>query len=517
MNTCVNTKYGQVNGKRENGLLKWLGVPYAKPPVGKLSFKRAQNLDAWDGVKECTQFPNRPIQYSLPFKKTKIGNINFSNHSKKKADTSVQKTPESKDCLYLNIWRKDNDAENLPVMVWFYGGAFIMGDASYPAYDGVHFAEDGVLTITINYRVGIYGIYDFSFYNKELFDSNCALSDQIMALKWIQNNIRNFGGDPNNITIAGESAGGTSVANLLAAPDAKELFQKAIIESSSVSVQTKSMTKFYTDLFLKHIGLTGKEIEKLIEMDPESTKEALTDSQRELYSTYPGIIIPGMELDDLLPEDPVSAIRNGSAADKKLIIGTNKNEASLFYKLKIVPTTWKKIGEGYEAGGCKEKFKETKGLYASAIHKAKSIQEWLTDRYFLAYSIQIAAAQSKYNDVWMYQFDAASKIMKRLGLHAMHSAEIPFVFATTDIKTHETMLWTGASEEFVTNLKNEIHTYWTNFIKSGNPNADDKDTWTKYDSDVDNIMIFDEKSGMKNRNSKEKLAVWCGVNLYCNL
>lgn len=156
MNTLVNTKNGKVNGFKENGLIKWFGIPYAKPPIGKLSFKRAEPSDSWTDIKECNKFQNRPIQYALPFNEVPKELSSFSNKPKNTANSSASKIPENKDCLYLNIWRKDNEEKNLPVMVWIYGGAFLMGEGSHSTFDGSHFAEDDVLMITFNYRVGLY-------------------------------------------------------------------------------------------------------------------------------------------------------------------------------------------------------------------------------------------------------------------------------------------------------------------------------------------------------------------------
>jgi para-nitrobenzyl esterase len=211
MNTTVEIKYGTVEGFKENGLAKWFRVPFAEPPVGELRFRRAVECEKWNGIRSCKQHGNKPIQ--------------FASLSQTKAIS------ESEDCLYLSIWRSDNEKKKLPVFVWIYGGAFIAGECSEPGYDGSTFAKEDILYVAINYRLGVLGFYDFTGYDKENFDSNCGLSDQIMALKWIKENIEAFGGDSENITIAGESAGGTSVCNLLAAPTAKGLFHKAISQS----------------------------------------------------------------------------------------------------------------------------------------------------------------------------------------------------------------------------------------------------------------------------------------------
>lgn len=503
MKSLVETKYGKVNGVKEDGVIKWLGVPYAKPPVGKLSFKRAQPCEAWEGIKECKQFGNKPIQF---------GPI-------------VTKIPESKDCLYLNIWRKDSTDQKLPVMVWIYGGGFKFGEGSYPTYDGTNFAKDNVLCITINYRLGIYGIYDFSFYNHELFDSNCTLSDQIMALKWIKENIECFGGDSNNITIAGESAGAFSVGALLAAPSAKELFHKAIIQSGCPGfINSKKSAKLFTDLFMKHAGITADTIDKLIDMDKMSAVKALNDSQKELFRDYPAINFPGFERDDLLPEDAVTALSKGVGADKKILIGTNKDESALFYKRKsLMPVSWQEIEKGIRMNHCEAQLEVMQNLYKHTKKESQwgknkkesqEVKNWNTDRYFLVSSIQLAKVQSQFNDVWMYRFDCEAALMKLLGLGAMHASEISFVFNNNDVKSLDKRLWTGTSKKLRSKLSHEMHKAWVQFIKFGNPNDASNEPWVKYDSEKDNIMVFDKKSRMENRDYKEILNFWERISLY---
>lgn len=288
------------------------------------------------------------------------------------------------------------------------------------------------------------------------------------------------------------------------------MFNKAIIESGTPSTHTKSMAKICADLFLKHLELKPENIEQLIDMDPEKTKKAITEGQREYYKKYPGASIPGIEVDDLLPEDALLAIIKGFASDKKIIIGTNKDESTLFYKFKMMPVTWEEIKHGYIENGYEDIFKEVFKFYTNE----KPMGQWHTDKYFLINSIIFAQEQSKYNDVWMYQFNASSDIMKKIGLNAMHSAEMPFVFGTTDTNSPENAMWKGTPQEFITKLTKEIHTYWVNFIKSGNPNGDLKNTWTKYDKEQDNIMIFNENSKMENRDYKKQISLLKDTKFY---
>ncbi|MCV2503275.1 MAG: carboxylesterase family protein, partial [Neisseriaceae bacterium] len=210
MNPIVETNYGKVEGEVTGNLIQWLGVPFAKPPIDELRFKRAQECDKWEGIKSCRSFKRKPIQF---------------------IDFILTKIPESEDCLHLNIIRSNNNQQKLPVFVWIYGGNFIFGENSDSHYDGSLFAQDGVLFVSINYRLGALGYFDFSIYDNQNFDSNGGFSDQVMALKWIKENIEYFGGDPDNITLAGESAGAISISHLMVAPSTQNLFQKAILQS----------------------------------------------------------------------------------------------------------------------------------------------------------------------------------------------------------------------------------------------------------------------------------------------
>jgi len=318
----INTKYGKVEGFVKDDISRWYGVPYAKPPIDDLRFRRAVACDPWDDVKKCTQFGGRPYQFR------------FNNVFDGKNDTE--------DCLYLNIWRKNSDEKNLPVYVWIHGGYLHSSAAHDYLFDDDTFAKEGLLYISIGYRLGPLGCYDFSIYDKEAFDSNCCLSDQIIALKWIKENIEAFGGDPNNITINGESAGGASVLALLTCPSAKGLFQKAICQSGYPDGQhSEKSNKLLMDMFLEYLQLKPEEAKQIRTMDIKTLQSA-TNYVFDNLSKYPGIYWPSFVYDDLLPEDCYTALRNGSADGVKLIIGTNKNESTVFKLSHECPITNKK-------------------------------------------------------------------------------------------------------------------------------------------------------------------------------
>eukprot|EP00833_Pecoramyces_ruminatium_P007890 jgi/Orpsp1_1/1181922/evm.model.c7180000079142.2 len=307
----VNTKYGKVEGFVKDGISRWYGIPYAKPPIGDLRFRRAEECEPWKEVKKCTKFIGRPHQFKLRF--------------------ILSKNNDTEDCLYLNIWRKNNDAKNLPVYVWIHGGPL--------------------------------GCYNFSIYNKDKFDSNCCLSDQIMALKWIKENIAAFGGDPNNITINGENAGGSSILALLTSPSAKGLFQKAICQSGYCDGNLyPKANKIFTDLFLDYLKIKPEEIEKLKTIDIKS----LQDANHYVFSNvpkYPGMFFPGFVYDDLLPEDCYTSLRNGSADGIKLIIGTTKDEATFVNIFHECPKNKEEIKKMFENNNISDKFKDIEDYY----------------------------------------------------------------------------------------------------------------------------------------------------------
>ena len=246
MRLIVNTKHGPVEGFAREGIRRWFGIPFAAPPVGALRFRRARDPESWTEVRPCTRMGCAPIQFAA-------GPM---------AETMVVSAPVSEDCLYLNVWAPEQ-AEKVPVFVYIYGGANHMGEASAPDHDLSAFAREGMVGVSFNYRLGPLGFYNFSRLGPD-FDSNCAVSDMIQALKWVHENIAAFGGDPENVTICGESAGGTGVYSLLAAPAARGYFQKAIPMSGLAgNVTTQYIHDLNNALFFDELGLDPGSAAKL--------------------------------------------------------------------------------------------------------------------------------------------------------------------------------------------------------------------------------------------------------------
>jgi len=488
----VDTKYGKVKGFENKGLSQWFGVPYAKPPVGDLRFKRAVECEPWQDVKNCTKCGGRPIQF--------------------KYSSLLSSKNDSEDSLYLYIWRKNNDDKKLPVDVWFHGGYLHCGSAiDMPCSEsnGNQFAEDGVLFISVDYRLGPLGCYDFSIYDKELFDSNCVLSDQIMALKWINENIEAFGGDPNNITIHGESSGAASVLALMCSPAAKGLFQKVICQSGYPDGHHSARSnKLLMDTFLGYLKITPEEAKKIKDLDVTNLQSAAEYILKSL-SNYPGIFWPSFVYDDLLPEDCYNSLKNGVADGVKLLIGINKNEGTMFKTYHEGPNSKKEIQKMFENNNMSDKFPLIEEFYFKEKKGGDSSPEcnFNTDYLFLLGTHEIADIQSQNNDVYMYRFDYVPPLMKLSGHKAAHALDIPIVFKTYD--TSNKMLYFLARSNSKRTLEQYMHGSWVKFMKTGDPNGEHLPiSWEKYDKENKKTFIFDKDATLIDNPAKETLELW---------
>lgn len=494
MNNIRKTKYGLVQGFFENNIFKCFGIPFAKPPVGELRFKRAIEPEPWSEVKECKKMSARPCNFFT------------SSFSKK---TRRKNGAESEDCLYLNVWSPEK-AEKAPVFVWMYGGVNHIGGTSEPEYDLEEFAKKGIVSVSFNYRLGPLGFYDFSKID-ESFDSNCAISDMIRAMHWVHDNIENFGGDPENVTICGESAGGTGVYCLLTTPKVKGTFQKAIAMSGLASnISTYKTHKLNNELYLKGLNLDKENISKLREMSVEElsagTKSVFTNNK-----IYPGILLSGPVIDDLVPEKPWEAIEKGSAKDVKCMFGTCKNEGQLFYRLKIVPRNWDDIKRMLEYNNYQEYYDKFKKVYGNMKEK-DAMNEIATDRMFWIDTMRCCLRQSKYNTVYSYRFDYESGIEKLFGLKCIHATDVCPALNT----------WKGAMSTIhkltSKNRRIQIHDYihgaFINFIKTGNPNGVAPIKWNPYSEDNKESFIFNNECSTVRNHREDVLELWKDLYLY---
>ena len=515
----VQTTSGKVRGYERDGRIDYLGIPYAEPPVGALRFKRAVPVKPWPDVFDAKKYGKRPVQKD---KGIDIGN---------------------EDCLTINI-KRPLEGENLPVFVYIYGGGYHTGYASDPLYHGDAFARDGLVFVNFNYRLNVLGFYDFTTYpGCEDFDTNCGLSDQVLALKWIKANIAAFGGDPDRITICGESAGGASVINHLACPESKGLFNQAIAQSGLPNcVMTHQTSRQNIDLFIEGMGWTYENMaEHLLNDDPRTFSKG-TDyvAQKHQYKN-PGMFLPGPVQDDLLPVRPIEAIRNGSAAGVKLIIGTNMHEGTMFVYPENTgfPNSWAMIAEMFEKNHHANAIPEVVGFYhpsasdSFTLFRSESKTEteklgvpkvsgdlrqiggdpfirFATDYAFEMPAIKVAKAQKQYtDDVWMYRYELVTKSGIETGWKATHAAELPAMF---DCPDHEfsRFIYDGEPEELFKKMANDIHGDWVRFAKTGNPNPD----WDRFEGDLSPVRIFDRETRTENLDRRHLMQIWDDMRFY---
>lgn len=492
MNLVIQTKKGKVEGIATEGIRAWYGIPFGKAPVSDLRFKRAQPAGPWEGIKDCKIQGNDPIQF--------IGD----------------REKEDEDCLNVNVWAPEN-AKNLPVMVWFYGGSFHYGYNNDPSYDGAHMAANGVIRVNVNFRLGPLGYYNFNQFD-DSFDTNCTVSDQIEGLKWVRENIEGFGGNPDNITIFGESAGGTAVYNMLASPAAKGLFQKAIAQSGLPRLSGgKEYTKLIIPRFLEYVGLKPDEVCKLKTMNITKLKEAGRKFCKDFPKLYDGINPPGPFYgDDLLPEYPWTAIKNGNAEGVDAIFGYNRDEGDTFMDSSEHTTAWISSWECVEKmlqnNGRAEYFSELRTAYSDAENERKALSNFISDYYFTMDTYRCADNQLNHGKVWMYRFDFVPSALQTQNLGSTHGAEIPFALDTLD-RGYFALILQGTPHEQVGAIRDQINGSWLNFAKTGNPSVEAID-WPRYEGKNSPLHVFDLQPSNQDVRINDKIfALWDKIGL----
>jgi para-nitrobenzyl esterase len=488
--TVVTTQYGQLRGTVTAANSTFLGVPFATPPVGDLRWRPPRPPASWSGVRDAFQMGDRCAQR---------GN----------AVNPVESTSE--DCLYLNVYAPASPAPNTPVMVWLHGGSFIAGTGN--TYDGSDLAANqGVIVVTINYRVGPFGylaLPGLAAENPYRSVGNYGLLDQEAALRWVKSNIAAFGGNPDNVTVFGQSAGGVSVCDLLASPQASGLFAKAISESgpcstslaalARVDMQTRS-TRFAAR---PQLGCTGTPAAVVTCMRSKSAEEVLSAvADREARASAP-LALPNVD-GHYLPVRPRQALATGKAANIPLLIGTTRNEASLFSWI-----DYDAIGRPLNADTYKDALVETASaltpvgprLVASLFNLLYPLRNFPTAPGYdpdvvpahraLSAVIGDAAfscpAANTYREAalggtrtYAFEFRDPSPPF-RFGdlsapLDSYHTSEIQYVFGreiSTGIPFH------GMSPEQIA-LSRQMQAYWANFARTGNPNGPGLPTWPAY-------------------------------------
>ena len=480
----VESAYGKVEGERIGDINVWKGIPYAKPPVGPLRFRAPEPIEAWDGVRDATEFG--PIAPQVPSEV-----MNF---------LGTEMETANEDCLYLNVWSPGADDKRRPVMVWIHGGAFAAGSGSSPMYDGTSFAVEGdVVVVTINYRLGVFGFLHVGEAGGEDFagSGNCGIQDQVAALRWVQENIEKFGGDPDRVTVFGESAGAMSIGVLLAFPSAKGLFHQAILQSgAAANIHNAEIAEKVASRLLAALDIGPDDLGKLRDIPAEQLIK--TAALLPYMSLVP--VIDGVTL----PKHPEQALAEGAASGIPVLIGTNKDEYRLF---SYFDPRWKNEDEKEILSI----FEQTFGLGWAGISQQLPENEklnqdiydgLLTMSVFTAPAIRLAERQVKQGaSVWMYRFDWESPVLEG-GLKACHALEIPFVWNTVKKPGVEKLTGDALERE---KLARDMQQAWIHFAKSGNPNTQELPDWPAYELEQRGVLIFNnEYTVVQDPNSEER-------------
>lgn len=472
----IATDSGPIHGKESgDGKVRiFLGIPFAAPPVGPLRWKPPQPVAPWKDVKETTAFGPRCMQPDV------MKSVTFRDPG------------PSEDCLTLNVWAP-KDAAKLPVMVWIYGGAFLIGGSAQPAYDGDAFARRGIVVVTLNYRLGVFGFFgtsELAAESPQHAAGNYGFLDQNAALQWVQRNIAAFGGDPGNVTIFGESAGGVAINAHMASPLSRGLFHKAIGESgggpgkSSVPYPSLATTEKDDEKFARNT----LKAENLAALRAIPAADLLSRSSPKLFSHIPAF---GPNVDGYFLTDSVtSTFAAGKQASVPLLAGFNADEASFESVSKLDPnynvqklnfTLFQKFG--LHAGEAQKYFHATNNEEAVRAADTLLANEFLVYSDWLWMEDHVNAGFPVYR--YFFALPAPPDDIK-VGIgYAYHSDELEYVFGTLDARPGAK--WRPEDRR----LSDQMQAYWVNFARTGNPNGEGLPNWPAYTRDSWQMIVFD--------------------------
>ena len=491
MSTVVKTRRGEVRGAIADGVHAFKGIPYAAQPFGANRLRPPQPVEPWSGVRDALAFgPTPPQLANAPL------DAIFANP-----------TIAGVECLNLNIWSPGPGAARFPVMVWIPGGAFESGTGA--AYDGAHFARDGIVCVTINYRVGAEGLLYLGEGN-----ANRALLDQIAALQWVQDNIAAFGGDPHNVTIFGQSAGGMSVGTLLSMPRAEGLFRRAIAQSGAAHNAISASTALRVcERFVEHLGVAATP--EAIAAVPNERFLAAQGELRADLAAHPDPERWGQEVavsmmpwqpvidGDVISARPIDRIAAGAGASIDLLVGSTTDEWRVFlvsYGV-IEHITDRVLAGAVAAYGLP--VEASLSAYRAACPGATAgdlLAAIQSDWYIRLPALRLADAHARRaSTTYMYEFAWRSPQFNGL-LGSCHGLEIPFVFDMLD-KGSEPLVGTAPPRQ----LADTMHAAWVAFATNGDCG------WPKYDPSRKTTMRFDITSAVVDNPRSAERSLWEGV------
>ncbi|MGE0047181.1 MAG: carboxylesterase/lipase family protein [Hyphomonadaceae bacterium] len=456
----VEAPAGALRGEAAGELNIYRGVPYAAAPVGWRRWRAPAPMRRWRGVRDALSFGSACMQPAH-----RSGSI-YAN----------EPPPMSEDCLTLNIWAPAG-ARAAPVFVWIHGGSLTTGAGSEALYDGAALARRGLIVVTINYRLGILGYLahpGLSAESRQRISGNYGLLDQIETLRWINRNIAAFGGDPSNVTIAGESAGALSVIYLMAAPDARGLFARAIAQSAYMISAPELRTSPFGDYPAETIGaavasrIGAADIRALRSMDGEALVAGAARAQYFPFLTIDGRVLPSQLID---------VFDRGEQARVPLLAGFNSGEIrSLRFLAPPTPGD-----DGAYVAQIRARYGELADRYLAlypAGDRAESILAGTRDAFYGWTAERLAARQSRWAPAYLYYFDHPYPAASTAGLHGFHAAELPFIFGTWRATPPRWPAIPDTQEEAA--FSSAMTNYWAAFARGGEPNVEGLPHWAPY-------------------------------------
>ncbi|MEV5413333.1 carboxylesterase family protein [Thermopolyspora sp. NPDC052614] len=490
----VTVRGGELEGRTVGGVTAFLGVPYAAAPFGANRMRPPQPVEPWTGVRKATEYGpttpkgDYPPQYQPLFPEVVI---------------------PGDECLNLNIWTPDPGASGLPVLVWIHGGSFMNGSGSVGAYDGSAFARDGVVCVTINYRLSAEG---FLYVGDDV--ANLGLLDQIAALRWVRENIAAFGGDPDRVTVAGESAGAMSVTTLLSMPLAEGLFSQAIAQSGAAAHtltadEGRTVAKYLAEALgvpPTREAIRDVPLDTLVQAASDLVTEVQTAADPAKWGRIAASLLPFAPVVDgsVLPAHPLEAIAAGQGGDVRLLIGSNRDEARLFL---VAPNAIDFIDDATLDAGA-----GAYGLTLDALDVYRGnrpgdspgdvLAAVVSDWFFRIPGLRIAEARAAAGTAptWVYRFDRPN-IPDNHGFGSSHAAEIPFVFDTINREELRPLIGDNPSQA----VADAAHAAWVSFITDGDPG------WAPYTVPGRPTGVITEKVEEVADPSGDEREVWDGI------
>ncbi len=472
----VQTPLGQLRGTLQDGIKIFRGIPFAQPPVGPLRFRAPQPALPWKGLRDATHFAAAAMQ------------------------PEEKEVPQSEDCLYLNVWAPAQPGPH-PVFVWIHGGGFTGGRSFDPLFDGARFAQQGIVCITVAYRLGVFGFLDLGPVFGPAYEggANNAIRDIMLALSWVQGNIGPFGGDPKRVTVGGESAGAKLTDTLMGVPSAASLFQQMISESGGAeriwsAAQAAEIASQFVTQWKTSSGHQAPTLK-------DAPAAEILNAQDNFIKTSPVHFPLRAQVNGkVIPQFPLAAINGGSARGKRLLLGTNRDESALF----IGPHPSQDPGPADLGNLSVAQFRPVEAnyarLYPEMNQDLQRIRSLTAEEYWIP-SLRVADAHLRAGgSAFVYRFDYALQTGRFAGL-AFHSSELAFVWEQVSSNAPA-----GAEQ-----LATSMHDAWCAFIRGETPQAATLPAWPAYTLQTRPTMLLNSTSRVEDAPQKAEFDLWNGL------